>query len=120
FGVGAVVASVAFEPLRRRFSQHGLSWGGLAVLGGSMVLAAVSPDRWSATAVFVVAGAGFLLAMTAVTTRIQRRVPEEFRGRVLALWSVAFLGTRPFAALVNGGLADLVGVRLAVLFCGSV
>jgi len=119
FGAGAVAATVALERLRARWSQHALSWAGLAILGSGMVLVAVSPDRWSATASFTVAGAGYLLAMTTVTTRIQRRVPEDFRGRVLALWSMAFLGSRPFAALVNGALADLLGVRLAVLFGGA-
>jgi hypothetical protein len=31
----------------------------------------------------------------------------------MALWSVAFLGTRPFASLVDGVLAERVGVRVA-------
>ncbi len=34
-------------------------------------------------------------------------------GRVMALWSLAFIGTRPFAALFDGFLADRFGVRVA-------
>ena len=119
FGVGAVAAAAILPRLRARASQHGLAWAGLAILSTGMLLVGASPDRWSATAAFVLAGMGYLMAMTALTTRIQRRVPEDFRGRVLALWSMAFLGTRPIAALVDGALADLFGVRLAVLLAGG-
>ena len=37
------------------------------------------------------------------------------RGRIMALWSVAFLGTRSIAALIDGGLASVVGLRSATV-----
>jgi hypothetical protein len=37
------------------------------------------------------------------------------RGRVMALWSVAFLGLRPFASLLDGALAGAFGVRVAAI-----
>jgi hypothetical protein len=40
-------------------------------------------------------------------------VAEEQRGRIMALWSVAFLGTRPFASIVDGVIAGWAGVRVA-------
>jgi hypothetical protein len=67
-----------------------------------------------------VTGVGFVLMLTGFTTVLQRRVPDELRGRVLALWSVAFLGNRPVAAVVDGAAADLVGPRWAVLIAISV
>ena len=51
---------------------------------------------------------------------MQRRVPEALRGRVMALWSVALLGSRPFAALVDGSVADLFGITTALLLAGAV
>jgi hypothetical protein len=42
-------------------------------------------------------------------------VQERERGRVMALWGVAFLGTRPIASLIDGGLAKLIGVRAATI-----
>jgi Asp/Glu/hydantoin racemase len=38
----------------------------------------------------------------------------------MAWWSVAFLGCRPLAALVDGAIADLVGVRVAIGVAASV
>jgi hypothetical protein len=40
-------------------------------------------------------------------------VEENQRGRIMALWSVAFLGLRPVASLVDGALAGTLGVRVA-------
>jgi hypothetical protein len=61
-----------------------------------------------------VTGVGFVLAVTGFTTVLQRRVPDELRGRVMALWSIAFLGNRPVAAVIDGSAADLVGPRWAM------
>jgi hypothetical protein len=40
-------------------------------------------------------------------------VDESQRGRIMALWSIAFLGLRPFASLVDGAIASAAGVRVA-------
>jgi hypothetical protein len=37
------------------------------------------------------------------------------RGRIMALWGVAFLGSRPVAALVDGSIADLASPEVATL-----
>jgi dipeptide/tripeptide permease len=51
--------------------------------------------------------------MTGLATVVQERAPEELRGRIMALWLVGFLGSRPIAAAVLGGTADLAGVQAA-------
>jgi hypothetical protein len=60
-----------------------------------------------------IAGFGYLASNTAATTRLQLGVPEAQRGRIMALWSIAFLGLRPVASLTDGALADVFGVRTA-------
>ncbi|MFP4148655.1 MAG: hypothetical protein ACLFV0_04120, partial [Nitriliruptoraceae bacterium] len=52
------------------------------------------------------------------STQLQARLPDELRGRVMALWSVAFLGSRPLAAAANGALADLTSPAVAMLGVG--
>ena len=55
----------------------------------------------------------FGIAMTGLATVVQERAPAELRGRIMALWLVGFLGSRPIAAAVLGGTADLVNVYVA-------
>jgi MFS family permease len=111
FGLGAVIAAVATsDRLGRSDRQLARS---LLIFGSGIVLMAVSP--WFALALAFVVGAGFgyLSANAGATTQLQLGVAEEERGRIMALWSVAFLGTRPFASLIDGLLAERVGVRVA-------
>ncbi|HSJ45422.1 MAG TPA: MFS transporter [Euzebyales bacterium] len=115
FGGGAALHSVVLRRTRTRFGQRRLGVFGLAGFGGGMVLFGLSPTPWLAAASLVLAGFAFLGAITSVTTRMQRGITEDVRGRVMALWGVTFLGSRPIAALVNGATADLVGVRAAVV-----
>ncbi|CAN5919709.1 hypothetical protein BH23ACT10_BH23ACT10_35750 [soil metagenome] len=120
FGGGAALHSLMLRRSRERFGQERLGVVGLAGFGAGMILFALSPTPWLAGMALASAGFAFLAAITSVTTRMQRGIDEDVRGRVMALWGVTFLGSRPIAALVDGGLADLVGPRLATVSAACV
>ena len=61
----------------------------------------------------VICGFGYLASATAATARLQLEVAESQRGRIMALWGIAFLGVRPFASLLDGAIAAVFGVRVA-------
>ena len=111
FGFGAVVAAVArsdrMEGSRRQIGRN------LVIFGGGIVLMAASPWLPLALAFVACAGFGYLSVNASATAQLQLGVAEEQRGRIMALWSLAFLGTRPLASLVDGALASWVGVRVA-------
>ena len=109
FGLGAVIASV-FPIHRPRDRMIGVLF---AVFGAGMVAFALAPGLAPAFVALGVAGAGYLAGQTRATTRLQLEVGEHERGRVMALWSVAFLGSRPLASLLDGGIASLAGPRVA-------
>jgi hypothetical protein len=66
-----------------------------------------------AFAFLALAGFGYLASNTSATSRLQLEVAGHQRGRIMALWSVAFLGLRPLASLADGVLAGAFGVRAA-------
>jgi hypothetical protein len=49
------------------------------------------------------------------STLIQLEVPSEFRGRVLALYSLAFAGLTPFGSLALGLIAARIGIATTIL-----
>ena len=55
-----------------------------------------------------------MLEMSASNTLIQAMVPDELRGRVMAVYSMMFMGMAPIGALFGGAVADRVGAPLAV------
>ena len=120
FGAGAATTAFLVGAIRKRVSLGTMGVFGLAVLAAGLIGFGASPFVPGTLVALVVAGAGFLLALTGMTTELQRRVPEPLLGRVMALWAVAFLGSRPVAALLDGMLGDLFGPRIAAGVAGAI
>jgi hypothetical protein len=85
----------------------------LLLLGFGVFAFSVSPWLALGFVFLVVAGFGYLASNTHATSRLQLEVEDSQRGRIMALWSVAFLGLRPVASLLDGTLAGAFGVRVA-------
>lgn len=113
FGVGAAVGMAALALMRGRMASAKVSTLGLAGLAVGCAVLAVAPAPAIAITGFALAGLGFGWAMTGLGTVVQERAPEELRGRIMALWLVGFLGSRPIAAALLGGTADAVNVSAA-------
>jgi MFS family permease len=113
FGLGAV--SAAFFVAGRVAGSQTRMAVTLGLLSGGIALFALTPWLPLGFVFLAIAGFGYLASNTSATTRLQLGVHESHRGRVMALWSVAFLGLRPLASLADGGLAATIGVRGAGL-----
>jgi MFS family permease len=111
FGSGALVASVF--PIGR--PKRWLIASMFVVFGAGMFAFGVSPSLLIAYGALAVSGFGYLAGQTRATTLLQLDVNEHERGRVMALWSVAFLGSRPAASAIDGGLVALFGARVATI-----
>ena len=85
----------------------------LGVTGGGIALFSLSPWFALGLAFLACAGFGYLATNSSATARLQLGVAEHERGRIMALWSIAFLGIRPIASLVDGAVADAFGIRAA-------
>jgi len=111
FGAGAVLAAFALAGrtagTRRRMATT------LAMLGLGVIGFAVAPWLGIGFVFLAVAGFGYLASNTHATSRLQLDVDIAQRGRIMALWSVAFLGLRPLASLTDGAIAGAFGVRAA-------
>mgnify|MGYP001251309462 CR=1 FL=1 len=120
FGVGAVLSAPFAGGIRRRIGRGNTSIAcliAIAVLFGGV---AVSPSWHVVLGAFALAGAAYLIGNADLTTLVQESVVDEVRGRVMALWSMAFIGSRPLAAALDGALADAVSAQTAVGVLGGV
>jgi MFS family permease len=120
FGLGAALAVLAMGPAGRLIELPRLVTGGLVLLAISCAALALPIGLIGFVIAFAVGGAGMSVAMTGCTTLLQLAVPDELRGRIMSLWLMGFVGSRPLAALINGALADLVSVASALLFVAAV
>lgn len=86
--------------------------------GIGLAIFALSTQLWLSLLVLPIVGAGFMIQMAATNTIIQTIVEEEFRGRVMAFYTMAFLGTAPIGSLIAGVAADRIGEPYTVLLGG--
>ncbi len=113
FGLGAALAA-AFVVTKVRATFRSISLG-MAGLGVAIVTFGMSGHPNTGMATLFVGGIMYIVSVTLSTTLVQINTAEDHRGRVMALWGVAFLGLRPLASLVDGSVATLVNVRMAAL-----
>lgn len=115
FGVGTGAVFIVLTPLRKRLGLARLGPAGLLTLSIGMAATGMSPTPTIAVISLVVAGSGMTLALTSLTTQLQEWTPDDIRGRIMALWSMAYVGSRPIAAVVNGAVADATSPAMAFL-----
>lgn len=111
FGVGAGIGLIIISAASRRIRSATASSGGLWFMVLGLAAVAVSPVVWLVLLAFGLAGFGFAWAMTGISTLVQERAPDALRGRIMALWMMGFIGSRPVAAAMIGSASDLWSVR---------
>ncbi|MEX0705443.1 MAG: MFS transporter [Nitriliruptoraceae bacterium] len=113
FGAGATLTALLFMSWIRRLERvlpHALILQGIGVAGYGL-----APTIHLSMLSAFFGGAGFIMATTRATARLHAEVNDAQRGRIMALWGVAFLGSRPIAALIDGTVAELAGARAAAV-----
>lgn len=113
FGVGAAIGMSALALMGGRMASARVSSIGLTGPVAGCAVLAIATVPTLAVSGYALAGLGFGWAMTGLSTVVQERAPAELRGRIMALWLVGFLGSRPIAAALLGGTADVVSVQAA-------
>ena len=62
-------------------------------------------------------GLALVTVMNNSNAMVQSRVPDELRGRVMALYSLMFMGGGPLGALIAGVMADWTNAPLTFIVC---
>jgi len=118
-GVGAVLGALHFAA---RTDYRGLAkWIATtsAICAISLIVFSQSRIFWLSSAVLVVVGFAATSQMAATNTLIQNRVPDELRGRVMAVYATMFMGVQPIGALMAGGIARKIGAPATLAIFGA-
>lgn len=118
-GAGALLGTLHLA------SQQGV--GGLSrligraalVAGVALAAFAVSRELWLAVTALVVLGFCVISIIASANTLIQAMVKDALRGRVMSLFTMAFLGVAPLGGLAAGWVAEHLGPRTTLLACAA-
>src|ERR1700734_1873588 len=117
-GVGALLGALT---LAFREGVKGLgrwvAWC-CAGFGASLAVFGISHMFWVSVILLLPVGYCMMLQMACSNTLIQVMVPDALRGRVMAVYSMMFMGMAPIGALLGGALADRLGAQVTVAIGG--
>lgn len=114
--VGSIVGALVNGHRGRTGSR--LIAGGALAFGVSALLAAVMPTLAFEVPMLMLLGATAVTFAATINSTLQLAVSPEMRGRVMALYSVVFLGSTPIGGPLTGWLAQSYDPRIALLLAG--
>jgi MFS family permease len=113
-GLGALLGALTLASRSTVRGLGGFITRSILVFGAALVLFAMSRSTLLSALLLVGAGFGMMSATASMNTIIQTIVDEQMRGRVMSLYTMAFIGLAPVGALLGGALADRIGAPLTV------
>lgn len=94
---------------------------GCMIGGVASVAFAYNPLLTLALPLLFVSGAAFIMIVTSCNILLQSLVPEHLRGRVMALYTMSFIGMLPVGSLVYGSIAHHIGsVKPVFVIAGAI
>jgi MFS family permease len=111
-GIGAIIGGI-YTAGRAKTRDTQLMWTAV-IFGISIILAAVSPTFLVAIGLMIVVGVLSVIFIALGNTTLQLTSEPQMRGRVMALWSIAFLGTTPIGGPIIGYISDNLTPRIGL------
>lgn len=117
-GVGALVGAL-FMAYRSGMRGLGrLIAAASAIFAVGLTAFGASHTLWLSLPLLALAGFGLMVQTASTNTFLQMIVGDEMRGRIMSLYSMAFVGTLPLGSLYAGWLADRIGAQATVMIGG--
>ena len=109
-GAGAVAGALCIPPLALRFGRGRVLTCSLALLPLVLIGYGAAASLWLAVAGLFVVGMVYMSVLSGLQTVAQLQAPAAYRGRVLSFFLVALGVAYPVGALVQGPVANHLGV----------
>ncbi len=113
--LGSILGSTA---VARRTPRLRAILMGAAFYGTAEILLGLSPSYWWFAFLAVPTGYGMLTMNTSANALMQTRTDPDKRGRIMALYSLVYLGATPIGSPIIGRIGALFGARWAILVGG--
>jgi MFS family permease len=117
-GIGALTGAVYMA------SRPGVLGLGIRIAAACLAFAlglvafSQSTHLWLSMLLLLVMSLSIMITMAGCNTILQTIVEDDKRGRVMSIYTMAFMGMSPLGSLLVGWLASQIGTRRAILFCG--
>lgn len=111
-GLGAVGGSLVAASRANR-APVALARAGV-VFGGLLILTSLSPNLWSAIIALMILGSSSVTFIALGNATLQLAADPHMRGRVMGLYTLAFMGVTPIGSPLVGWIGENFGGRVAM------
>ena len=109
-GAGAVLGALCLAPLAARWGRGRVLVASLVLLPLALVGYSTAGTPWQGAVTLFLVGLVYLGVLSGLSTLVQLRAPQAYRGRVLSFFLVALGVAYPVGSLVQGPVIDRVGL----------
>jgi len=117
-GAGAVVGALYLASRRSVMGLGRIMMFATLSFGAGLVVFGLTRVFWLALIVLPFVGGGMMVEMASTNTILQTVTEEHLRGRVMAFYTMAFLGTAPIGSLIAGVAASRIGASNTIILGG--
>ncbi|MFC1645855.1 MFS transporter [Candidatus Omnitrophota bacterium] len=119
-GIGSLLGGVMLASLKKPKLQTKILTFSLIIFSFSLIIFSLTTSLIVSIVILIIAGFSCLSSLAIINSLIQGMVPNEFRGRIMSIYMLVFIGTIPFGSLLAGSLAHSIGVSHTLLILGIV
>jgi MFS family permease len=117
-GIGALMGALFLAQRKSVLGLGRIMVGTMLTFGLGLIAFSFSKVLLLSLLCMLVSGFGMIVTMASCNTLLQTIVEDDKRGRVMSLYSMAFMGMAPFGSMLAGGVAEYLGVRITLAACG--
>jgi len=118
-GIGALVGAIVLASKKTVLGLTRIMVITGCLLGVGMILFSFSRNFWLSLFSLGITGLCLIMIIASINTFLQTIVEDNKRGRLMSLFTIAFIGMAPFGSLLAGGLAKYLGAPYTLLINGS-
>jgi MFS family permease len=118
-GVGAIIGAIFLASRRSVLGLGRIIVIASAILGIGLISFSLSHLLWLSLFLLLLTGFGMMVHMASSNTILQTMVDDDKRGRVMSLYTMAFMGMAPFGSLAGGSLAGRIGAPYTLIIGGT-
>lgn len=115
-GVGAVAGAITLSIFADRISNTMFITSGTTLSALSLILFASTSNVLIAYGTMFVSGFGLVLLFSTITTTLQHLIDDEYRGRVMSIYTIAFLGVAPIGSFLIGIVAQYISTPFSIQY----
>jgi MFS family permease len=118
-GVGAIIGAIFLASRRSVLGLGRIIVIASGIFGIGLISFSLSSVLWLSLFLLLLTGFGMMLHMASSNTILQTMVDDDKRGRVMSLYTMAFMGMAPFGSLGGGSLAGRIGAPYTLIIGGT-